>query len=130
MAVENSLVVAKQREDVWQSVVIGDQRQVCVQVSCEVVDLEVVVCLGGLWVWRGCVHVLVRIAPFALEVGRRVLHMVGVGHVEVDKGVRVVTGHVVRAEGGAGKNMAVECSGCSPEGSSGRSRSGVGGRVR
>lgn len=106
MAVEHALVVAEQGQDVGQGVVVGDERQVGVQVADEVVDLEVVVRLGGLWVWRGCVHVVVRAAPLALEVGRSRLRMAGMGHVEVGEGVGVVAGHCC-AQRAAEKNMAV-----------------------
>jgi hypothetical protein len=105
MAVEDALVVAEEGEDVGKCIVISNQWQVCVQVSDEVVDLEMVVRLGGFGVWRCCVHILMRGAALALEISRSRLGWMGVRHVEVDDSVRVVAGHgaPTEAERGGGK---------------------------
>jgi len=47
MAVQHALVVAEQRQDVWKGVIVGNQWQVLIELACEVVDLQVVVRLGG-----------------------------------------------------------------------------------
>jgi hypothetical protein len=82
VAVEHALVVAKQREYVGQSVIVGDQRQVLVELACEVVDLQVVVRLGGFGEWRrGKVDSVVRRASLSLEIAVRHGRMVLRGHV-------------------------------------------------
>jgi hypothetical protein len=47
MAVQHALVVAQQREYVRKRVIIGNQRQIIFEMSYEIVDLEVIVRLGG-----------------------------------------------------------------------------------
>lgn len=86
MAVQDALVVAEQRQDGWKGVLVGDERQVVVEVAGEVVDLQVVVCLGSFGQWRrGRVGMAGRRAAFALVVGRggwrMVLRRVG-GHAD------------------------------------------------
>lgn len=99
MAVQDTLVVAQQGQNVGQGVIVCDQREVVVKMSSKIVDLEMVVGLGGLWQWRGRrVHVMRR-AAFALEVGRpwrRVVLRMLRGHGEVGRRVRLEGGHVVR----------------------------------
>ena len=79
VAVQDALVVAEQREDVGQGVIVCEQRQVDVAVAGEVVDLQVVARLGGLVGGSG-MHVVVRRAALALEVLGELSSMVVVVH--------------------------------------------------
>lgn len=73
MAVEDALVVAEEGENVGESVVVGDEREVVVAMAGEVVNLEVVAGLGRFGQRRG-MHRIVGWTPFALQVARVGVH--------------------------------------------------------
>lgn len=73
MAVEDTLVVAEEGEDVRESVVVSDEREVVVAMAGEVVNLEVVAGLGRFGQRRG-MHRIVGWTPFALQVARVGVH--------------------------------------------------------
>jgi hypothetical protein len=100
VAVQHALVVAEQRQDVGQRVIVRDQGQVVVDLAHEVVDLQVVVRLGGFGQRRRRNVVgVVRGAPLALEVAVEHGRMLLGGHGALVRGVRVESGHACAGAG-------------------------------
>jgi hypothetical protein len=103
MAVQHALVVAEQRQDVGQRVVVCDQGQVVVDLAHEVVDLQVIVRLGVFGQRRRrSVESVVRRAALALQVAVEHRRMLGGGHGALVRGVRVEGGHDALAQGDGG----------------------------
>lgn len=100
MAVEDALVVAEKSEDVGESVVVGDEREVVVAMAGKIVNLEVVAGLGRFGQRRG-MHRIVGRTPLALQVAR-----VGVHSLSFALGGGIDAGH-----GGGRRHLFMETGG-------------------
>lgn len=117
MAIQDALVILEQRQNARKCVIIGNQWKVVVALARKIVDLQVVVCLGGFWE-RG-MHCVVRVIPLPFG-GRLVrvcirIHLDG-GRLEFGRGHDARAGAgteaIIYDAGGEGAALGRRAEGC------------------